>query len=555
MLQLWDKIGIIVRVFMNSNKPSIDGFIPRRPGSQIGDLHSVRNTDSMVKPIDRSLHTGANVSSEAVGTPRQGKVIGRGDIDESLREIDSVDPGKDKKSRKNRRDKKAKRPRNKVVRIIKWTFISLLIIAAIVIGYVFVKAIMAGTSVFKGSILDIVQTQKLKEDENGRSNIVIFGTAEDDEGGNHGGPNLTDSIMVMSINQTTKDAYMLSLPRDMWVQYADPCTVGYQGKLNAVYFCGSNDGEDENAGAAALQAKAGEITGLDVQYYVHLNFTAVTDAVDAVGGVDVTIQSSDPRGIYDPNFDWKCNYKCHYVDYKNGQVVHLDGIHALALARARNAQGGYGLPGGNFDREKNQQLIVKALREKAVSAGTLTNVGAITGLIDALGKNLRTNVETKEIRTLMDFGVNLKNENITSLSLVEEGNTLVSTGSYNGQSIVRPVAGLLDYTDINAYVKKQVTANPVTKEAAHVTVLNASGIAGKAQIEADKLEEKGFIIDTVDNTDNENYGPATIYQINTEKTASATALKDLYGVSLKTTTPPFSVVGTTDFVVIIGTAE
>lgn len=541
---------------MKKNTPSIDGFIPRRPGSQIGDLHTLKDVDSAVAPIDRSLHTGDNMGAETVGVARKGKEIGRDDIDQSLREIDDVEPSK-KAQRKSRRDRKRsdRRPRNKVLRIIKWVLISLGIIAVLIAGYIFLKAVLAGNNIFKGSILDIVQNQRLKEDENGRSNFVIFGTAEDDEGGEHGGPNLTDSVMVMSIDQDEKNAYMISLPRDLWVEYQEICDVGYQGKLNAVYFCGSNDGEDEAAGAAALQAKAGEITGLDIQYYVHLNFTAVIDAVDAVGGVDVTIETDDPRGIYDPNFDWKCSYTCHYVDYEKGEVAHLDGEHALALARARNAQGGYGLPGGNFDREKNQQKIIKALREKAVSAGTLTNLGAITGLIDALGNNLRTNIETKEIRTMMDLGSNIKSESILSLTLVDEDDPLVTTGSYNGQSIVRPIAGLFDYSAIAEYVDKELTSDPVVKEAAHITVLNGSGTSGVAQTEADKLEAMGFVIDAVDNAPDGTYGKAEVYQINKDKTASAAKLKEVYGVTPKTTAPPVSVVGETDFLIIIGAAS
>ncbi len=540
---------------MKKNTPSIDGFIPRRPGSQIGDLHSLKDVDKAIAPIDRSLHTGDNMGAESLGTPRIGKEIGRDDIDESLREIDDSDL--DKKTRKkNRRERKNRdrRPRNKVIHIIKWVLISLGILAALVAGYIFLKAVLAGNSIFKGSFFDIVQSQRLKEDANGRSNFVIFGTAEDDEGGDHGGPNLTDSIMVMSIDQDEKNAYLVSLPRDMWVEYQEVCTVGFQGKLNAVYFCGSNDGEDEAAGAAALQAKAGEITGLDIQYFVHMNFTALVEAVDAVGGVDVTIETDDPRGIYDPSVDWKCNYTCRFVDYEQGEVAHLDGEHALALARARNAQGGYGLPGGNFDREKNQQKIIKALREKAVSAGTLTNLGAITGLIDTLGKNLRTNIETKEIRTIMDLGGAMQTENIISLSLVEDDNRLVTTGMYNGQSIVRPVAGLFDYSAIIEYVDKNLTSDPVVKEAAHVTVLNGSATSGLAKTEADKLEALGFVIDGTDNAPDGDYGKAEIYQLDADKTASAAKLKELYGVEIKTTTPPVSVVGETDFLIIIGSA-
>jgi len=415
---------------------------------------------------------------------------------------------------------------------------------------------LAGNNVFNGSLLDIItQREPLREDENGRSNFVVFGTAEDDEGGEHGGANLTDSIMVISVDQDKKDAYMISLPRDLWVEYAEICTVGYQGKLNAVYYCGSDDGQNEEAGAKALQQKVGEILGLDVQYYVHLNFTAVTEAVDAVGGVDVTIESDDPRGILDRNFDWKCNYTCYYVNYQNGETVHLDGEHALALARARNATGGYGLANGNFDREKNQQKIIKALREKALSAGTLTNLGAVTKLIDAMGNNLRTNVETKEIRTLMELSSTIPSDDIRSLSLNDEDDMLVTTGNYNGQSIVRPVAGILDFSEIQSYVKRNLTSEEYVREEARLSVLNASGVAGLAQTEADKLSDEGFMIDVVDNAPEGSFASVEIYQLSAEKTASAKKLEALYGVVLKTTPPPVSVVGETDFLIIIADSQ
>lgn len=543
---------------MKKNASSIDGFVPRRPGSQLGELNKAKNPEAGIAPIDRTLHTGGNDATERVGVPRSGKTMGRDDISESLRDIDTLDSdlSESKKSRKRRKkDLSGKKKKSLVKRIIIWIVLLLVIGALGVVGYVVYKAINASNNVFEGSFLDIVQNQPLKEDANGRSNFLVFGTAEDDEGGMHGGANLTDSIMVASIDQTKDDAYMVSLPRDLWVQYQETCTVGNQGKLNAVYFCASNDGENEQAGAEALMAKAGEITGLDIQYYVHLNFTAVVEAVDAVGGVDVTIESSDPRGILDRNFDWKCNYTCYYVNYANGETVHLDGEHALALARARNAAGGYGLPNGNFDREKNQQMIIKALLDKAVGAGTLTNLGAVTGLIDALGNNLRTNIETKEIRTLMDLGTKIPQDSIVSLSLVEEGNMLVTTGSYNGQSIVRPVAGLLDYSQIAAYIEREVTAEPYMKEQPHVSVLNGSGVAGVAQTLADSLAEKGFIVDVVDNAPEGTYEAIEVYKANGDKPASADKLEEMYGVTIKTTPAPGSVVGETNFVIIIGDAS
>ncbi len=544
---------------MNKSRNSIDGFVARRQGSQIGELHDPKRPVKVTNPTERTIHTGANKDTERVGVARANMTIGgRSDISESLRSIDNEAEGLGKKSRKARRkDVKGKKPKSKARRIAKWVAIGLAVIIVAVLGYVIYKAIFASNNIFKGNFFDIVQTQPLKQDANGRSNFLIFGTAEDDEGGMHGGANLTDSIMVMSVSQDKKDVYMLSLPRDLWVKLDDPCSLGYQQKLNTVYYCGSNDGADEAAGAASLSKKVGEITGLDIQYFVHLNFTAVVEAVDAVGGVDVTIPDYDSAapGILDRNFDWKCNYNCYYVNYKDGEQVHMDGEHALAFARARNASGGYGLPGGNFNREQNQQLVIKSLREKAVSAGTLTNIGAVTGLIDALGNNLRTNIETKEIRTLMDLATNIPTESITSLSLATEGEELVTTGNYNGQSIVRPIAGLYDYSDIQAYVKQQISSEPHVKEAAMVVVLNGSETPGVAQTLTDSLEEKGFTVGTPGNAPDGTYGKVTIYQLDETKTATAAKLKELYGVDMTTAKPTFSVVGDAAFVIVIGDAS
>ncbi len=539
---------------MKKNPNSVDGFVPRRSGVELGDAHKKASRAPIQTPSTKPKQVSRRT---AVGAARQDQLLGRSDIDESLRDIDTDIPESKALSRKDSRRLRNKnrqgKPKSKAKRIIKWTLIGLLIIVLAVGGYLVYKTLSTGDKILEGNIFDVVKSDPLVEDENGRSNFVIFGTAEDDEGGTHGGANLTDSIMVISIDQDKKDAYMVSLPRDLWVDYdTTGCSVGYQGKLNAQYFCASDDGEDEKAGAAALQKKAGEILGLDIQYYIHMNFTAVVEAVNAVGGVDVKIESEDPRGIQDRNFDWKCNYTCYYVNYKNGETVHLDGERALALARARNAQGGYGLPGGNFDREKNQQKIIKALLEKAVSAGTLTNLSSVTGLLDALGNNLRTNVQTKEVRTLMDIGMAIKPDAIIPLSLVEEGNMLVTTGMVNAQSVVRPTLGLMDYSEIQAYVLKNVTSNPVTREDPHITVLNGGRAAGVAQTEADSLTEKGFTVDIVDNAPDGSYPKVEIYQINKEKTASAAKLKEMYGVTPKTTTPPISVVGETDFVIILG---
>lgn len=530
----------------------MDGFVPRRSGEQLGDLHRQTPTQATKIVAKRQLHTGDRLehSLQKEESPR----LTRSEINASLRDIDQPLDGK--KLTRRQRHKANKKPMTRKRRIIKWAIIGILVLVLAIGGYFGFKMLSNTSKIFKGNILEaFTQNVPLKQDANGRSNILIFGTAEDDAGGEHDGGNLTDSIMVLSIDQTRKDAYMVSLPRDLWIQYAETCVVGNQGKLNAAYFCGSDDGANEEAGSLALRAKAGEITGLDIQYSVHMNFTAVVEAVNAVGGVDIKVESSDPSAtrVFDPIMDWKCKNTCHYVDYKVGEIAHMDGDHALAFARARGSSyGSQGLPGGNFDREKNQQKVMIALREKAASAGTLTNLGAVTGLMDALGNNLRTNFDAKEIRTLMTLGNEIKTDQIKSISLVEETDPLVTTGNVNQQSIVRPIAGLMDYTDIQSYIREQVSSDPVTKEKAGIEVLNGSETAGVAQRQADKLNEQGFIISDVGNAPDGQYDKTTIYQIGTGNPATAAKLKAVYGVEITTTAPPFQVVGDAKFVVVFG---
>jgi polyisoprenyl-teichoic acid--peptidoglycan teichoic acid transferase len=471
---------------------SIDGFIPRRPGSQLGDLHE---RDEEV-PIDRTLHTTEEGTGEVVGVPRESKMIGRSDLDDSLRDLDEVVPEEGKSRRERRADKKREkknRPKSKVKRIIKWVLIGLLVIALGLGGYVVFKAVTASDSVFKGSILDLVKTTPLKQDSNGRSNFLILGTSEDDPG--HDAGNLTDSILVVSINQTTKDAFTFSIPRDLYVQYGMACASGYSGKIN-VYFSCANDGTDaasEQDRLTKTQAFIGDITGLDIQYGIHVNYTVMRDLVNAIGGsITVDIQGDDGSGqssdlgIMDSNFDWKCGATLsarkkacppdgHFIQYEPGPQV-LDAEHALYLAQARgDIAPTYGLAQSNFDRERNQQKIMIAIRDKAMSAGTLTNIGSVTKIIDTMGQNLRTNIATDEIRTLMGLAKDIPDNKITSIDLYKTGEAQFTTKTIDGAgSVVLPAEGEFAYDDLQTYLNKIITAEPFVKEEPHVTVLNGS---------------------------------------------------------------------------------
>ena len=539
---------------MKSKRSSIDGFVPRRNGSQLGDLHRTPRPAVRAPSIDRSLRTDNDVR-QTVGVARANQAIGRSDIDESLREIDTLEaPAKATSRRQRRRLAKQTQPRSKLRRNVKTFFVVLVIVGVLLAGWLGYKTFLAGGNIFKGSLFDILQSQTLKQDSNGRSNFLILGTSEDDPG--HGGAFLTDSMMVLSIDQTKKNAYMFSIPRDLYVKYGKACNSGYAGKINEYFNCindNYNSSDAEQQRLTKTQAFVGGIIGVDIQYGIHVNNTVIKDAVNAVGGVDINIQGSngDP-GVYDTNFDWRCKYKCNLVKYTNG-VHHLDGEHALYLAMARgDIAPTYGLGNSNFDREKNQQKIIVALKEKATTTGTLTNLSKVTSLIDALGQNLRTNIQTKEIQTLMKLGAEIKTDKIKSISLFGGDNSVVTSGPYNGASVVMPTAGIFDYSAIRAFIKENLSSNPVTREKAKIVILNGSGVEGAGQAQADKLRAEGFIISAVDNAPVGTYDSVEIYQIDASKTATIAKLKEFYPKAIvKTTTPPVAVGAGTSFVIIV----
>ncbi len=545
---------------MRKQTSSIDGFVPRR-GPAVGG----GNGQQLGRPVPEKraeIGRATRPIVQSAPAPARRSGISRSEIDDSLAKINDDEVPKQKKGFFRRKPKK---PASRRRKIIKRIIILLMVLLLAVGGFVAIKAVIASGQVFKGNIFDVFQSKPLKMDENGRTNVLVFGTSEDDPG--HEAAYLTDSLMVISMDQNQKNAYLISIPRDLIVDYDMACFAGYQGKINALYGCYSDEGDPakEADGANALKKKIGSVLGLDVQYYAHVNYTVVRDTVKALGSIDITIESKDPRGIMDSNFDWKCKdgnarasratilKNCppsgHFIDYPNGKAT-LDSEHALYLAQARGAHAPtYGLERSNFDREINQQKIVKAVREKAVSVGTLADVGKVTGLIDALGKNLRTDFATSEVRTLVDLGQKIPSDSIQSLSLVKEGEELVGTGLGG----VVPSAGNFEYAEIQAFIAKGISSDPVIREGANVVVMNGTATAGMALTESDKLTDAGYMISNTTNAPTTDYKTTTIYRINkTGMGGTAKALAKRYGVKLLTTDPGFIVADGVDFVVIIG---
>lgn len=538
----------------NSKIPNTDGFVirPRASGSMPGrpTLDSQRLPDQfLVDPAKRKQVDGPGAEGRSIITASD--VAHKDKLDLNGLDIDD-------KKQPQVKDKKSKVKRKwPVKKIVKWALIALAVIALAVGGYFAYKFFATGSKVFQGNLVNAVfaPPKQLKMDENGRTNVIVFGTSEDDPG--HDGADLTDSMMLISADQEKKEAFLVSIPRDLYVEYGRACPAGFSGKINALYSCVYGETEDENAAQEAVRAKIGEVFGLDVQYAAHINYTVLREAVDAVGGITVNIESDDPDGIMDRNFDWDCPnglYSCYNVKYPNGPAS-LNGKQALYLARARGASGDtYGLAQANFDREGYQRKILVALLEKAVSAGTLSNPVAISQLLETLGNNVRTNFDAEEIKTLVKVAQETNPANIASLVLNNPDSPLVITGNADGQSIVRPAAGLYDYGGLHEAVLAYATGDFASLEKAAIDVLNASEQAGVAQVKADEIRASKLLVNLVGNApDALNTEAIQVYDLSGGKMpGTRKKLESLFGVTVKDGTPA-GVSSYADFVVIVGT--
>lgn len=379
-----------------------------------------------------------------------------------------------------------------------------------------------------------------EEDAKGRTNVLVFGTEGynmngDSGNGQHDGAQLTDSIMVVSFDQKTKDVALLSLPRDLKVPMA--CSAG---KINEVFWCHNQQGDNEEAGAKALMKQIGNILGLDFQYYAHVNWASLIDIINTLGGITVTLDE-DINDVYYTG-----------AVARAGEPITVNGEQALGLARAR-----HGTAGGDFTRGNTQQKIVEAIVEKVLNTGVGMNEAL--GLVNILGDNLRSNFSADNIKAAVRLASGFNIANIRQVPLVDfaAGINYFTTATINEISYVVPSSGNEDYAQIKEYVAEMFSSNQVAREKAKVVVYNATEGYGVAGAEREKLERDGYNIVGVGNAASEDCDGYCLYVINPEMQATKAALEERYGVQARTAEelPEDILPEAADIILVVGKTE
>ena len=352
-------------------------------------------------------------------------------------------------------------------------------------GFLVITALIVSTLSGTSKAINFIFQDEIPLKHTGdQVNVLLLGNA----GGKHDGPNLTDTIMVASINLKTNKVYLISLPRDLWIDET-------KSKINAVYEY-SREKED---GLYKTKSVVSQVLAIPVHYGIRVDFGGFMKAVDLIEGIEVEVEKGfdDYRYPIEGKEDDLCGFKeeerefneeeadklniepgqlkvfvspdgmiatdaadpkkgmeyfsCRYehISFKAG-VIHMDGETALKFVRSRM---GTNKEGTDFARSRRQQKVLEAFRGKILSLETLTNPQKIKSLVDTFGQSIETDISITD--TIEFIKIAKKIEGSTSVVIDDsEGKGLLVNPpmqNFSGAYVLVPKSGSFDI--IHQYVK------------------------------------------------------------------------------------------------------
>ncbi len=383
----------------------------------------------------------------------------------------------------------------------------LLVLIAVLLGFILLAGTVKGlTSIHVlnfGKIASFAGAD-LPEDESGHTNILLIGQGNDD----HDGKDLTDTIIVASIDpENSKSVFLLSLPRDLYFLKTEK--MG-KGKLNSYYrdyrthLRYREKMELKDAAVEALSEigeEVGRNLGIEMHHTIKVNFTAFTEVVDALDGIEVNV----PEDILDTEYP-DANFGYETFALRKG-VQKLDGDTALKYARSRQTT-------SDFSRSARQQQLLKAMGQKAKKEGYLKDPDFITSMMHTLSENVETTMSVRELIGVANLmrkidpnriiAMQLSDRNALYDSFIEPGGFLYAPprSLFDGVSVLLPVSipeFPVTWRQPKAFVRlvqgtrSAYLANPI------INVLNNGARSGSARRLATELVRYGFTVGLVAN--------------------------------------------------------
>lgn len=554
MFTLWPEPVILRPAHMNNfrrpqrpKRGTLDGIMATAKNSSsassLNNFRRPQTNDTTQKRVGVDFKRGEgfharprNVVTNVPDTAREGVNSERHPRLQSTTTNTEPAPAKSKKRLFSR--KKKDEPRSKWRIVAKRTALSLTVLIFLAGSYMGAKAFMNARKVLQGggqaaALEANVDPTKLKGEGDGRINILLLGRGGD----GHEGPDLTDTMLIASIDPIHKEAALVSIPRDLWVKSADS---GSNMKINAVYANAKERSGSDAAGLEAVEKTVESVFGIPINYHGMIDFEGFRKAIDTVGGVDINVQEQ----VYDPTVAWENGWNPMVAAV--GQQ-HFDGKRALLYVRSR-----HGSAGGDFSRGMRQREVMVGLKDKVLSAGTYSNPVKVTQLLDAFGSHISTNFSQGELMRLYSIVKDVGSDKVTSVGLTDPPHDYLTTDMIAGQSVVLPKAGAGNYGELQAYIRTTLRDAYLRQENANITVLNGTEVAGLATAKANELKSYGYNVGTIGDAPTKNYTKTTLVDLrNGEKKYTKNYLEKRLNVTTTTQLPAGIDPGTADFVIIV----
>jgi LCP family protein required for cell wall assembly len=338
------------------------------------------------------------------------------------------------------------------------------------------------------------------QDSLGHTNILLLGVGDK----HHDGADLTDTMMIASIDPKTRSAVLLSIPRDLYVSGNKELP---DGRINTTYVYEKNllraqnkKISDTKLSELALQKvgeEMGRKLGIPIHGVIKVDFTAVVNTVDALGGVDVVVQ----KPITD--YTYPLEEGVTGLFHLDAGPQHLDGETALKFARSRHS-------GTDFDRSLRQQQLIQALSEKIQNMTRFQQISFVNSLLKSVVNHLDTTMTTSQILGLTQLGTELSMQNIVTMQInfgagsdstdARAGGFVYSAdpADYQGADVLLPSVLPTDKTgwgQIQTFASFLINHRELYLSKQHLQVVNVSANTLAAYRLENELRRYGFTVD------------------------------------------------------------